>query len=419
MQPSTNKPVVEQGFAWRASRDHALDRLRTFVPNMADVYAAKRNFDFGPTRRDNVSLLSPWIRHRLILETEVLRTTLKSWPLDQSEKFVQEVFWRTYFKGWLEQFPQVWTRYQEDLQQLQKALGTESDLLARFERAIEGLTGIECFDFWVRELIEAGYLHNHARMWFASIWIFTLQLPWQLGAEFFYRHLLDGDPASNTLSWRWVAGLHTKGKIYLARADNISKFTHGRFAPAEGLATKAQALQEPDYGEAQSLSLRDAAAIDGDYGLLVTGDDCLPETLPLPRPPVAAMGLSRLEHAAGAVRSDRVLAFGDDAIDDALRRIEKNFDVPTSRGDGNDAIEHLLDWVNRLGITCVVGAYVPVGPVRPLMDEIRQRLADVGVKFVEIRRDYDAAAWPYAKRGFFGLKKKIPEIIGTLGLGGS
>ena len=62
-------------------------------------------------------------------------------------------------------------------------------------------------------------------MWFASIWIFTLNLPWELGANFFYRNLLDADEASNTLSWRWVAGLHTSGKFYLARQDNIEKYS--------------------------------------------------------------------------------------------------------------------------------------------------------------------------------------------------
>ena len=65
-------------------------------------------------------------------------------------------------------------------------------------------------------------------MWFASIWIHTLNLPWQLGADFF-KNLLDGDPASNTLSWRWVAGLHTQGKCYLATENNIKKFTNNRF----------------------------------------------------------------------------------------------------------------------------------------------------------------------------------------------
>jgi deoxyribodipyrimidine photo-lyase len=88
------------------------------------------------------------------------------------------------------------------------------------------------FDDWAQELVATGYLHNHARMWFASIWIFTLRLPWELGADFFLRHLIDGDPASNTLSWRWVGGLHTPGKTYLATADNIAE--HRGPLPARG-----------------------------------------------------------------------------------------------------------------------------------------------------------------------------------------
>jgi deoxyribodipyrimidine photo-lyase len=86
------------------------------------------------------------------------------------------------------------------------------------ERAVNGQTGLTCFESWVTELVETGYLHNHARMWFASIWILTLGLPWRLGAVFLYRHLLDGDAASNTLGWRWVAGLQTRGKPYPADA---------------------------------------------------------------------------------------------------------------------------------------------------------------------------------------------------------
>ncbi|BAU31831.1 deoxyribodipyrimidine photo-lyase [Microcella alkaliphila] len=81
-------------------------------------------------------------------------------------------------------------------------------------------------------------------MWFASIWIFTLRLPWQLGADVFLRNLLDGDPASNTLSWRWVAGLQTRGKTYQATADNIARFTDGRYRP-RGLATTAEPLDGP------------------------------------------------------------------------------------------------------------------------------------------------------------------------------
>ena len=75
-----------------------------------------------------------------------------------------------------------------------------------------------------RELIQTGYLHNHARMWWASFWIHAEGLPWELGADVFFRHLLDADPASNTLSWRWVAGLQTAGKTYLVRLSNLQKY---------------------------------------------------------------------------------------------------------------------------------------------------------------------------------------------------
>ncbi len=134
--------------------------------------------------------------------------------------------------------PGLWTGYREGLRRGLDRLATEGGLRAVWEDACAGRTGIAGFDDWARQLVATGWLHNHARMWFASIWIFTLRLPWELGADFFLRHLLDGDAASNTLSWRWVAGLHTPGKTYLATADNIARNTGGRFRPA-GLAAVA------------------------------------------------------------------------------------------------------------------------------------------------------------------------------------
>lgn len=86
-----------------------------------------------------------------------------------AEKFLQEVAWRTYWKGWLELRPSVWTDYLADLKRLVR--------VSTYQQAIEGRTGIDCFDSWTNELIEYGFLHNHARMWFASIWIFKLKLP--------------------------------------------------------------------------------------------------------------------------------------------------------------------------------------------------------------------------------------------------
>ena len=168
----------------------------------------------------------------MITEEEVLQRILDVHGTSASEKFVQEVFWRTYFKGWLEQHPSVWTSYQSDLVDLLRALDRDFVLNDKLKNAVTGKTGIDCFDYWVRELVEIGYLHNHARMWFASIWIYTLGLPWQLGADFFLQHLIDGDPASNTLGWRWVGVVsHWPGvrwlldRLYLVFARNRLRLT--------------------------------------------------------------------------------------------------------------------------------------------------------------------------------------------------
>ncbi|MEO1641156.1 MAG: FAD-binding domain-containing protein, partial [Pseudomonadota bacterium] len=162
----------------------ALTRLQTFVPNAGRTYAARRNYDDSA----GVSTLSPYIRHRFLTEEEVLRATLARHSPSAAEKFIQEVYWRTYWKGWLEMRPSVWTAYKADLNAAWNRVQTESGLRSEWEAACSGETGIDCFDHWANQLTDTGYLHNHARMWFASIWIFTLRLPWALGADFFMRH---------------------------------------------------------------------------------------------------------------------------------------------------------------------------------------------------------------------------------------
>ncbi len=220
-----------------------------FTPRMGRRYANGRNTDHGPGQHKAVSVLSPYIRRRLVLEQDAVAAALAAHGPDDAEKFVQEVIWRGYFKGWLERRPQVWASYRAGLKADLAALDRDRRLRRDVDRAMAGQTGLECFDAWATELVDTGYLHNHARMWFASIWIFTLGLPWQLGADFFYRHLLDGDAASNTLGWRWVAGLHTRGKPYPADVQNIATFTNGRFSPRPSdLAEVTQGLEatEPD-----------------------------------------------------------------------------------------------------------------------------------------------------------------------------
>jgi len=204
-----------------SSRKEALDILDNYIEKDISIYSSQRNFDFGPQDRKNISCISPYITHRLISEYEVAKKVLSKHPYQKVEKFIQEIFWRLYWKGWLELRPRVWTDFVEDLKNIEKT--------NEYEKAINGETNIDCFNDWIKELKENNYLHNHARMWFASIWIFTLKLPWQKGAEFFLRELYDGDAASNTLSWRWVAGIQTKGKNYIAQNWNVNKFTNNKY----------------------------------------------------------------------------------------------------------------------------------------------------------------------------------------------
>ena len=208
-----------------ASRATAIEKLNQFAEKNLIEYSRLRNFDYGPNNRSNISCLSPYITHGVISEFEIIKKSLSKFSFSKNEKFIQEVLWRTYWKGWLELRPNVWTDYLNELKKIREEFKDNT----KYKNAIEGNTNIECFNEWVNELKENNYLHNHARMWFASIWIFTLDLPWQLGAEFFMKHLFDGDAAANTLGWRWVAGIQTQGKNYLASEWNIKKFTNNRF----------------------------------------------------------------------------------------------------------------------------------------------------------------------------------------------
>ena len=221
------------------TRKEALEVMERYIENNISDYTAKRNFDFGPQNRKNISCLSPYITHRLISEYEVAKKTLSKYPYQKVEKFIQEIFWRVYWKGWLELRPKVWTDFVEDTKNIENT--------KEYEKAINGETNIDCFNDWVKELKENNYLHNHTRMWFASIWIFTLKLPWQKGAEFFLRELYDGDAASNTLSWRWVAGIQTKGKNYIAQNWNINKFTNNKYKDLKLNENPQPIIDQRDY----------------------------------------------------------------------------------------------------------------------------------------------------------------------------
>ena len=382
------------------TRAGGLAALAAFVPNAGRRYAETRNFDHGPADRGNVSMLSPYLRYRLITEAEVVAAVRREHSAQAAEKFLQEVLWRTYWKGWLELRPLIWDRYLNDLAALQSQPG---DWEAAYAQAVSANTGIDCFDAWVRELADHGYLHNHARMWFASIWIFTLRLPWQLGAELFYRQLYDGDPASNTLSWRWVAGLQTVGKTYLASAENIVRYTGGRFNPA-GLATTAPALIELAVSPQD---LPPATAVPaGPVGLLLGEDDLHPESLPLGAATLAAIASAGV--ASG--RTHAVQAFISGALADARNRAARHFGAAGEALTGLTA-PTIRDWAQSHAVRTVVTGYAPVGPGRTAIEQVTAELAGEGIALVQLRRAWDSAAWPEARRGFFAFREQAAALI--------
>lgn len=389
------------------SREMALRRLAEFVPGAGRRYEQHRNTDAGPDQPSAVSRLSPYLRHRLITEHEVIAQVLAHHTLRDAEKFVQEVLWRTYWKGWLELRPSVWRRFLDERDRQRQDLSGARDIIA----AEKGRTGIEGFDDWARELVETGYLHNHARMWFASIWIFTLRLPWVLGADFFLRHLIDADAASNTLSWRWVAGLQTVGKTYLATRDNIARFSNGRFAP-KGLAHEAVALTEPPVEAARVLIANPRHDPASPSVLLVTHEDMHPESV--------FAGATAIRAIIVAADADLLWGsvsrkFVGIACTDAATRAASHFGCGTTLAERLDA-ETLIAAAQTAGVKQIVTASAAVGPVADALAQLAPVLAREGITLCQVRRPWDSAFWPHATRGFFAFKERIPAILQERGL---
>ena len=369
------------------TRAAGLDRLAAFLTGPGAAYADARNTDRERGQTATTSVLSPYLRRRLITEAEVAHASVRAFGERGAEKFVSEVFWRTYFKGHLETHPGAWTGYREELAAARRRLQAEPGLRRTHECAVAGHTGIDGFDDWIVQLVEDGWLHNHVRMWFASIWIFTLCLPWQLGADLFMCHLLDGDPASNTLSWRWVAGLHTRGKHYLARSENVRRHTEGRHDPT-GLDERADPLTEVMPPREMPLPPADAVPSD-EVGLLLHLDDLHPESLPLGTARVVRIS-GLLAHADGA--SDMIREADAEAMTDALDRAGEHFGCPV--------VSFTKGWATDLPI---VTAWAPVGPSADALPD----------SCLRVRRAWDEAVWPLSTRGYSRVRGAIPKLVGT------
>ena len=336
-------------------------------------------------------------------EIAITRAVLSQHSQEDADKFIAEVFWRSYWKGWMELRPAVWSTYLNDIIRLQDQVQTQSGLRQRWEEACRGQTGIAPFDAWAQELHQTGYLHNHARMWFASIWIFTLELPWQLGADFFLRHLLDGDAAVNTLSWRWVAGMQTQGKTYLATAENIAKYTNGRFPDVTNLSDQAVARDAPKAPPAGDLPPCDPLPLSKRYGVLLHGDDVDVERLLCHAPD--PIGFAYADATAGHTAWQMAPHVGQFREEAAGNGVPADAEM-----QGLDTAQAIADWATQHGLEQIVAPYAPVGPMRDMLSAYQA--IDGAVPLSLYRRPLDTAAWPHATKGFFPFRKHIPDLIG-------
>ena len=373
------------------SRASAIEKLNKFVDRNLFEYSRLRNFDYGPNNRSNISCLSPYITHGIISELEVIKKSLNKFSFSKNEKFIQEVLWRTYWKGWLELRPNVWTDYLNELKKIREVFKNHTD----YKNAIEGNTNIECFNEWVKELKKNNYLHNHTRMWFASIWIFTLELPWQLGAEFFMKHLYDGDAASNTLGWRWVAGIQTQGKNYLASEWNIKKFTNNRFnniklnenAPPK-TTDKTYTASKLEFNNPQSLEEKNLLIFENNLSFEI-GDfkDQKFKKIFL---------ISNKNENRTIELSEKLVKFKSQLIEDQKKRLNEKLI--------NCEIIDLSE-IQDLSESSY-GLYPTVGEN---LDFINTN----NLKIEFLYRKLDQFSWQYCNKGFFNFKNYIPKIITT------
>ena len=376
---------------FEASRAKALDKLNNFVENNLSEYSKLRNFDYGPDNRSNISCLSPYITHGIINEKEVIKKSLNKFSFAKNEKFIQEVLWRTYWKGWLELRPSVWTDFLIELKKIKGDFQNNQN----YKNAIDGKTNVECFNYWVNELKENNYLHNHTRMWFASIWIFTLNLPWQLGAEFFMQHLYDGDAASNTLGWRWVAGVQTQGKHYLASEWNIKKFTNNRFSNIKLNENAPPKISEKKYSILKQ-DFTNPENIDQNNLIIFENNLCF-ETSDFQNNKFKKFYIISNKNENRCIKlSEKVLKFKSSLIQDQEQRFK------------NQSIDcEVIDISEIKKIEKAVGLYPTIG-------ENLDYLNSNTFKINFLYRKLDQNSWQYCNKGFFNFKNYIPKIISTL-----
>ena len=375
---------------FKPSRSFAIKKIENFIENNLSQYSKLRNFDFGPEKRSNISCISPYVTHGILTEVEIIKKVLKKSLFVKNEKFIQEILWRIYWKGWLELRPTVWSDYLINLKKKKLEFKDNQNYL----NAVEGKTNIECFNQWVLELKVLNYLHNHTRMWFASIWTFTLNLPWELGAELFMKHLFDGDSASNTLGWRWVAGIQTKGKHYLASEWNIKKFSNNRFDKIKlnekaipVINDKIHSIIKKDFSEAKKLNGTNLLVFDNSLSFEITD---------LKNNNFKNIFIVSNENDTRSIKiSDKNINFKKFLIEDQEKRLKEQ------------SIK-----CEKINIKEIKNIGEPLVALYPSVGENLDFLNTKNIKNIEfVYRKIDKFSWKFCNKGFFNFKNYIPKII--------
>ena len=371
-------------------RQHSIDKMTDWMPNAASSYQSSRNYDLDG--KQTTSRLSESISAGILSEMDVIDCAKRFNISMKNNKFIEEIFWRVYFRGYFETHPSVWKHYTKNLNSHFQKLPKYYDI------AVRGETEIKCFNAWINQLKETGYLHNHTRMWFASIWIFTFDLPWELGADLFMRYLNDADEGSNTLSWRWVAGLHTSKKPYVARASNIFKYTQ-KYNPQNKLNPSPEPIREAIDHAFKPLELDQALPYSAS---LVMFDNFL-DIKQLNLEDCALENFYVFEHSQETSRN----------IDREKARVRSEIVAEIS-----NKINLKPQFFNEQSIDDLFGQslvtnYIFSGyfkdQISPLLDQIERNS-----NTTYLLRNLDSLSWIFCKGGYFKLKTKIQEIIADL-----
>ena len=385
----------------------ANNKLENFLDSKISDYSKYRNYDYGEENPHKiVSGLSSYISHGIIKEMDILDRLKKS--NKNSEKFKQEILWRTYWKGWLEQNIIVWESYKKKINFYKEYIETKK-INSTYYLAINGKTSIKPYNLWVKQLRITGYLHNHARMWFASIWIHYLGLPWELGANFFIENLLDGDIASNTLSWRWVAGIQTKGKAYIAIKANINKYTLNRFTEFD-----LPKIKERPITEEKRVLNKLNYEIDFNFNkknklcIFVLENNLNIKFIEKNRYYISEIIIIRF--SLNGINKNKIInEFRDKACED-FSYLCKELNIEVSSFNIERQSTDLIKYLNKKNNKIIITEYIPVSYEKDLILCLKKKLDQSSIYIIELLDPFYTKTWSYCNKGYFNFKKNFDKF---------